>query len=581
MTVRKALGETSIDLRFHSDFSASEMNEKDDSMLIYRDESVRVAMQAMCRWNRDLASPSCGSFDRAWWGWKARDFADSTLQAAVSLVINVADMQDWGWLMPDLLTRYVGFIEKLQHADGSFDQCYPNERTPGVFYDILPALLDVHGSPWLDALTRQRLEDVIKRGLDFALSVDEVHGEIVNHLAHFAYGLLLHWKAFGDSRSRLRAEAYITRILRNFDAEEGWFQEYHGPDAGYQTRTLAYLTKTAEILNDEELWSVCARAARFIELMLMPDGSLHPMLGVRSTALIYASGFERLAARDPAFRPLAKRIRAAWCNNRVALPSQLDFDNALRLGGDAWHAAEVASGAPAGVEVERHDHKAMPPNGVTHLPRAGILIRRNASMIVWCAWRLGGSLVVWRRLKDDCWQPAHEDAGYLLEGGAAGLWLTRMPDAGRMVEWQSDRLLVEVSFNRVLHEELTPPKLLLLRLLNLTVLRVQWVGDVFRRLVVGRLAGAGASLSVKLMREIRFDANAIHVSDSFRDAAGLSRALARAPLRRCRRITGNHMASARYFQSIEGVPLGQWTELQEQSLGCEPTLRFEVIGGAS
>lgn len=561
-------------------FPESLTSGKDDSVVIYREESIRVATQAMCRWNRDVASPSCGSFDRAWWGWKARDFSDSTLQAAVTLLIKVAEKQEWGWLMPELLPRYVAFVEKLQHSDGSFDQCYPNERTPGVFYDILPALLVVHGSPWLDSSARQRIEIIIARGLDFALSVDEVHGEIVNHLAHFSYGLLLHWQTFGDSRSRLQAESYIARILRNFDAEEGWFQEYHGPDAGYQTRTLAYLTKAAEILNDEKLWDICAQAARFVELMLMPDGSLHPMLGVRSTALIYPSGFERLAARDPAFQSLVKRIRAAWGNNRVALPSQLDFDNALRLGEDAWHAADVASGVLRSTEVATNvaDQERMPPDGVTHLPRAGILIRRDASMIVWCAWRLGGTLVVWRSLKDGSWQPAHEDAGYLLEGGAAGLWLTRMPDTGQLLELQPDRLLVEVPFNRVLHEELTPPKLLLLRLLNLTVLRFQWLGDLFRRLVVGRLAGKGFSLPVRMLREIRFDSNSIHVTDSFHGGADLPRELAAAPLWRCRRVTGNHMASARYFQPVEGMPLGPWTELQNQSLGCEPTFRFEMAG---
>ena len=557
------------------------MSKKNESSSIYGEEAIRVAIQALCRWNRDIASPSCGSFDRAWWGWKARDFSDSTLQAAVIVVIKVADSQEWGWMMPELLIRYVDFVEKLQHTDGSFDQCYPNERTPGVFYDILPALLAVHASPWLAAPTRQRIEKIIALGLDFALAVDEVHGEIVNHLAHFAYGLLLHWQTFGNSNSRLQAESYIARILRNFDTEEGWFQEYHGPDAGYQTRTLAYLTKAAEILNDEKLWDVCGRAARFIELMLMPDGSLHPMLGVRSTALIYPSGFERLAARDRAFRPLCKRIRVAWSNNRVAMPSQLDFDNALRLGEDAWHAANVASGAPisaVGV-MDVADLETMPPDGVTHLPRAGILIRRDASMIVWCAWRLGGTLVVWRSLEDGYWQPAHEDAGYLLEGGAAGLWLTRMPHAGRLLELQPDRLLIEVPFNRVLHEELTPYKLVLLRLLNLTVLRSQWLGDLFRRMVVGRLAGTGSLLSARMLREIRFSANAVHVTDAFHGGDCLPKELAKAPLWRCRRITGTHMASARYFQPIEGASFGPWAVLQNQNIDCEPTFRFEVAGG--
>jgi hypothetical protein len=172
----------------------------------------------------------------------------------------------------------------------------------------------------------------------------------------------------------------------------------------------------------------------------------------------------------------------------------------------------------------------------------------------------------------------HEDAGYLIEGGGAGQWLTRMPDAGQLLKLQTDIWLIEASFNRVLHEELTPPKLILLRLLNLTVLRWQWLGDIFRKLIVGRLAEKGSSLQVRMLREIRFDVNSIHVTDIFRSEKGLPSALAGASLLRCRRVTGNHMASACYFQPVEKIAFGMWVELQDQSLSCDPTLRFTISG---
>jgi hypothetical protein len=548
-----------------------------DSLTIYKEESLRVAKQSMCRWNRDIASPSCGSFDRTWWGWKARDFPDASLQAAITLLIHTAEYQGWSKLVQGLLFRYVNFMETIQHANGSFDQCYPNERTPGVFYDILPALLSVHSSSLLDASELDRVEKIIASGMKFALSVDERHGEISNHLAHFSYGLLLHWQRFGEPKSLARANSYIARILSNFDTEEGWFKEYHGPDAGYQTRTLAYLTKAAEILNDESLWDVCAKAAQFIEFMLMPDSSLHPMLGVRSTALIYPSGFERLAIRKPAFQSLVKKIRIAWSNHRVALPSQLDFDNALRLGEDAWHAYEVGARAPNVSEVSYDPvDQTEAPLVVTHLYRAGIFIRRTPSTITWFAWRLGGTLVIWNCLKDGSWKPAHEDAGYVVEGGSAGNWLTRMPNIGRLIEQHPDRLLVEVSFHRASHEELTPPKLLLLRLLNLTILRFQTTGDFFRKLLVGRLSGKNKSLPITFCREIRFNAGSIRVIDSFQGGVKLPNKLAKAPLLRCRRVTGLHMASARYFQEIEASFPSLWSELQNQNLEHDPTFSFEI-----
>ena len=56
--------------------------------------------------------------------------------------------------------------------------------------------------------------------------------------------------------------------------KEGWFREYEGPDAGYQTRTLRYLCKCAEILNSDELWDVVRKAADFESDLLMSPSSL-------------------------------------------------------------------------------------------------------------------------------------------------------------------------------------------------------------------------------------------------------------------------------------------------------------------
>ena len=50
---------------------------------------------------------------------------------------------------PATAVNPVDFCASIQHRDGSFDQCYPVERTPGVVYDMLPALTYVLRSPHL------------------------------------------------------------------------------------------------------------------------------------------------------------------------------------------------------------------------------------------------------------------------------------------------------------------------------------------------------------------------------------------------------------------------------------------------
>ncbi|MEW6278611.1 MAG: hypothetical protein AB1758_08325, partial [Candidatus Eremiobacterota bacterium] len=292
----------------------------------YRVEFERVARMAYSQWNREPSSPSFGCFDRAWWGWKKKDFPDATLQYAVKLAVEYARRSERTAGLGSLLEGYVRFMASSQRRDGSFDQCYPNERAPGVIYDILSTLLYVRQTPFLPPAARAELEGVLYRALTFAESADETHGQIANHLAEYAFELLNAARVLGRESAHRKGMGYLDRTLGLFHPDEGWFEEYRGPDPGYQTRTLRYLYKCSELLDDPGLWGVVRGAARFIETVLMPDGSLHPMLGVRSTAVIYPAAFEKLASRHEEFQPLAARIRAGWERGRVPLPSWLDFE---------------------------------------------------------------------------------------------------------------------------------------------------------------------------------------------------------------------------------------------------------------
>lgn len=532
----------------------------------YRSEAALVARQAYARWHRDPGAPSLGSFDRAYWGWKYRDYSDATLQFAVRLAVAHARTTGRTSTLPALLEQFVDYCGRIQRRDGSFNQCYPCERAPGVVYDLLSTLIDVRRSPYLTSdRARRTLDGVMRRAVAFAMQVDEHHGEIANHVAEYAWELLNYAAYAGDERARARGGEYLRRLLELFDAGEGWFQEYDGPDPGYQTRTLRFLVKLACLLDRPDLWQVAAQAARFLDAVLMPDGSAHPMLGSRSTALVYPSGFEILAARDPSFGSLASRVRSAWEEGRVPLPSWLDFDNAIRLADDALEAAEVAAGAPAPAA-------SVPASGaasaVLEFPNAGISVHREADRAVYVGHRLGGVVVVYGRGADGRWTLAYEDSGYVLRADdARAIWVTRMPGKGQREMLTPDRVYVRTAFHRSLHDELTPLRLVVLRVLNLTLLRVQWIADAFRRAVVRRLMTSRAPAPVTLVREIAIYPRQITVSDQIVDDRGRLSAARRGSLYRCRRVTGTHMASARYFQEQElmGLPLDwmqevPWTE---------------------
>ena len=520
---------------------------------IYLDEAERVARQSFSMWNREPASSSFGSFDRQYWGWKYKDFSDATMQYGVRLAVEYASARGLIENLPDFLGGYADYCASIQLADGSFNQCYPYERTPGVIYDILSTLVYVRRSPYLlDAGARYKLDWVIERAVAFALRTDEKHGEVSNHLAHYAYELLQYAEFSGDDKVKAKAREYIDRFLDAFEPDEGWFLEYNGPDPGYQSRCLRYLVKIADISADEELWSTVRLAAGFINEMLMPDGSIHPMLGCRSTALLYPSAFERLACVDASWRGLAARVREGWRNRKVPMPSEIDYGNAIRLADDALDAHNHLAG-DNGIGVSNSDDLAE-SSGDRDFPKAGIHIRRLPDRAVFVASRLGGVIVAYSRNADSNWRLAYEDSGYLIKREGAS-WLTRMPGASMAVSVTKDRITVKAVFSRSLHDEVTPFRLIVLRILNLTLLRSQWIGDIFRKLVVNRLMNNGKAVEpLSLTREVRFSATAIEIDDRFEGRGVLTSA--DSEVFRCRRTIGTHMASSRYFQEEELEGLG-------------------------
>lgn len=522
---------------------------------VYLREAHMLGRQAFSIWNRELSSGSRGSFDRRFWGWKSKDFPDATLQYAARLAIGFAEDVGQTANLPNFLESFVSFVAKVQRRDGSFDQCYPYERTPGVTYDFLSTLVDIARGPYLTS-SRSLLEEVIDRAVTFIERTDELHGEIANHIAEYAFECFHHARHFNDSRTEKRGRAYLERLFRLQDREEGWLLEYDGADSGYLTRTLRYLTKCARLLDDSELWDRAARAATFLDSALMPDGSAHPILGCRSTALVYPSGFEQLAAHDNRFEPLARRVRFAWSNYRVPLPSGIDLENGIRLADDARDAAAIC---PQDAQIEPLQIDAPEP-AAWHMPNAGLTVFREPRRRVYVNHKLGGAMVVYGWDDEHGWSLRHEDSGYLLESRDCAIWTNRVCDAGYLACIAPDRIEVQSRFYRTLHDDMTPLRMVVLRLLNLTVLRWNWAAELFRRIVVRRLMTGKQGLAVTLTRAVHLHHDRIEVLDNLSDQRHADAQAVR-KLFHCRRIVGIHMASSRYFQDQElaRLPVG-WAD---------------------
>jgi hypothetical protein len=88
-------------------------------------------------------------------------------------------------------------------------------------------------------------------------------------------------------------------------------------------------------------------------------------------------------------------------------------------------------------------------------------------------------------------------------------------------------------------------------MLNLTILGNIWLGDLFRKIVVRRLMSNRKTAPVELHRDVLMYDDRVVVRDRIQLTANWETVFHNKKIFRCRRVTGAHMASSRYFQPYE------------------------------
>lgn len=193
----------------------------------------------LSRMDRETPSSTYGACDRTYWGWKFTDFPGARFQEALYALA-------WMYTRPLAGNRLYGhpsvrewiiagfrYWQTLQHADGSFDEAYPYERSLAAtaftgFYLGEAYLLFGNALP-ADLL--ESLRTTFRRAGDWLCRNDEYHGVLSNHLAAAAAALTVIAKIDGQACHADRAQHFIRRILAH-QSSEGWYEEYGGADFG-------------------------------------------------------------------------------------------------------------------------------------------------------------------------------------------------------------------------------------------------------------------------------------------------------------------------------------------------------------
>lgn len=516
--------------------------------------------------DRDPYSLSIGCFDRRFWGWKLVDFPEATFQR------NVYPLAWWlthDESLPPEFKRVVSaavvnglrFARQIQHRDGSFDQAFPNEHSFGATAFLLDPMLKAYSiirGQCPDDL-RESVEGGLRLAADFLCRHDEKHGFISNHLAGAALSLFSAAESFHEERFNLHATKLLDRVL-DCQSPEGWFLEYDGADPGYQTLCMYYLAQIYRLQPSERLRGAIGRAVDFLAWFVHPDGTFGGEYGSRRTAVYYPGGLALLSGEFPLAASMTRFMVASVLEERTPNPATIDMGNLAPLLSN--YALLIESDVPGTsnplLPWQQGDIQC-------DFPRSGLFARSTQRYYAILGASNGGVLKVYDRQKRSLlWN----DGGYVGELGNGNLITTQMTDLQRYCESSPEQVLLEAPFFHLPRSLPGPLQFLLLRLLNLTVMRNLGLGNAIKRLLVGLLMQAKRRVPLVLVRNVLFGREQVFIRDTLRMEAEMDLR----QLQFGRAFVSIHMASARYYESAETAA----TALESRSLPHE-TLRSEGV----
>lgn len=547
---------------------------------IYAREATAALPRLLSMLDRESIQPSFGSFDRDHWAWKFRDFPLTMLQYGLVPLASA-----WAGALPGhsaqrnerLLDWIIGAIDQTlsrQHACGAFDSVAPNTFDHGVTLAIafvLDEAARLLGAA-LPASAALRVETALVRAADFALDSREGYAFISNHQALFAlayHGLFVRFDRAPLAEARDRALAGIL----SHQSRDGWYEEYGGPDPGYETLGLFYLSLLWERANPPGLLASLERSIEFLSHCILPDGSVGGAYGSRQTCHFFPGGLERLADVLPGAAAIAEFVRDRFESNNVVTLRNVDAENLPTL----LHAYLDAAGSLARAEPRGE----VPPlpcetlRGRRDFPASGITLMATDRYHALAHGARGGLLRVFDR-RTGCL--AYEDAGYVIQIGDQK-WASQRAGSGNVTESSKGNVLCcRKRFFQYRPLLPTPFRMGVLRTLNLTLFRSRRLGAWIRDRLIQRLTFGGKPGAWELLRTIEFEPDEIRIHDR------LARDSGHAPdrIELARSLGPVHMGSARYFHlsDLAETPLPDATGLRE-ALTRSPTaiLQFTLRFG--
>jgi hypothetical protein len=391
----------------------------------------------------------------------------------------------------------------------------------------------------------------MKRAGNLLVVRDELHGFISNHRAGAAAGLMGLAKITGTDRYAERAWELMRGVYAKQSAE-GWFLEYEGPDPGYQTLDTHYQSIFYNETGDRGVLNAVEKSLEFLSYFMHPDGSIGGEYGSRSCPHYFPGGFEVLSPKLPVAEALARVGVKGLAGGHSSGLADADVRNSVPLATSyvLAHEAmgEVGETKVAELPFERTFERVW--------PEAGIYVRSSEKAYVIYGASKGGVVKIFDKRTGDLRFSSCGYTGILL--GSVYVTTHRWNYASTLqvqgLEGGGESRLLQYrivsSLNRFMDyrrdRRMTPWKLLLFRLFNLSLGRIWFVNDFVRRhFIIGRYLTAKKEMPINSTRSLVFDADTCRIDDEIT----LEKGARIFELKEHGFLSSVYMASAKYFRT--------------------------------
>jgi hypothetical protein len=418
--------------------------------------------------NRNISSVNYGCFDREFWHYNTMDFACARKQEAVLTftLLYIIKHEHNKYYHKNEILEYIKaaliFWTTIQNKNGSFNEWYPNEHsfvvTSFSSYAVSESLLLLK-----DEIPQGEYNIIIeslRKAGDWLVTRNETR--VMNQQTGAAIALLNLYLLTNDIKYLDSSRRKIS-LLNQRQSKEGWFFEYGGPDIGYLSLTIDYLSKYYLKTSDEEVLGIIGRALNFIKHFIQPNLVAGGEYTSRNTEYLIPHGFEIISKVNEDALFAASVIRKKIDSTEsLSFPDILD-DRYLTYNGYTWLQAYLDSNAKIDEALEENITNYFNSFYKKYYEESGLLVINDEGKHFIVNVKKGGAF----RLFDKKSGKTYSDSGIMVKSGdrwyTSG-WLAQCQD-----QISDGSVTVSGNMWRVSDKTLTTVHYIFLRLFQVTL----------------------------------------------------------------------------------------------------------------